>query len=69
MNRVALLGFQILVMVITLVAWHLLTTVPMSDGKPLVPPFFFSTPGDVFARIWKWFYEGTIWRHLWITLT
>ena len=40
----------------------------MSDGKPLVPPFFFSTPGDVIGRIVKWFAEGTIWRHLWITL-
>ena len=38
-------------------------------GKPLVPPFFFSTPVDVVARIIKWFAEGTIWRHLWITLT
>ncbi|MBZ0146595.1 MAG: ABC transporter permease, partial [Pseudorhodoplanes sp.] len=37
-------------------------------GKPLFPPFFFSTPVDVAARIMKWFSEGTIWRHLWITL-
>ncbi|MGD9922649.1 MAG: ABC transporter permease [Pseudorhodoplanes sp.] len=69
MNRLTLVGFQILVLVVTLLAWHLLTTVPMSDGKPLVPPFFFSTPRDVGERIFTWFYEGTIWRHLWITLT
>ena len=68
MNRLSLVGFQILILVITLVLWHVLTTIPMSDGKPLVPPFFFSTPSDVFARIVKWFAEGTIWRHLWITL-
>ena len=48
--------------------WHVLTTVPVG-GKPLVPPFFFSTPLDVAARVVKWFVEGTIWRHLWITLT
>ena len=45
----------------------MLTTIPVG-GKPLVPPFFFSTPVDVAARIVKWFAEGTIWRHLWITL-
>ena len=33
-----------------------------------MPPFFFSTPLDVATRIVKWFVEGTIWRHLWITL-
>ena len=69
MNRIFLVGCQVLVLVVTLLVWHLLTTVPMSDGKPLVPPFFFSTPSDVFWRIVKWFAEGTIWRHLWITLS
>jgi NitT/TauT family transport system permease protein len=69
MNRFFLIGQQLAVAVIAISAWHFLTTLPMDDGKPLVPPFFFSTPGDVFWRIVKWFYEGTIWRHLWITLT
>ena len=69
MNRFVLLTLQIGVAVVAIAAWHFLTTIPMADGRPLVPPFFFSTPGDVFTRIWTWFYEGTIWRHLWITLT
>ena len=69
MNRFLLIGLQLAVAVIAISAWHFLTTIPMDDGKPLVPPFFFSTPGDVFWRIVKWFYEGTIWRHLWITLS
>jgi NitT/TauT family transport system permease protein len=68
MNRVTLIALQVLVAVIALLIWHLLTTIPMSGGKPLFPPFFFSTPLDVLARIIKWFSEGTIWRHLWITL-
>src|SRR5262249_30880801 len=37
-------------------------------GVKLLPPFFFSTPIDVATRIVKWFVEGTIWKHLWITL-
>src|SRR5207237_5252695 len=62
-----LLVLQILVAVIAVLAWHLLTTVDVG-GIKLLPPFFFSTPTDVAARIVKWFVEGTIWRHLWITL-
>jgi NitT/TauT family transport system permease protein len=68
MNRATLILLQLLVAAIAILAWHLLTTIPVG-GKPLVPPFFFSTPLDVVARIHKWFSEGTIWRHLWITLT
>ena len=68
MNRVTLIALQVLVAIIALLIWHLLTTIPVSGGKPLFPPFFFSTPYDVVMRIVKWFSEGTIWRHLWITL-
>ena len=67
MNRVTLVALQLLVAVACILVWHLLTTIPVG-GKPLFPPFFFSTPLDVAARIVKWFSEGTIWRHLWITL-
>jgi NitT/TauT family transport system permease protein len=67
MNRVTLIALQLLVAVISILIWHLLTTIPVG-GKPLFPPFFFSTPVDIAARIMKWFSEGTIWRHLWITL-
>jgi NitT/TauT family transport system permease protein len=69
MNRMTLIVLQLLVAAIAILLWHFLTTVSMSGGKLLVPPFFFSTPLDVVARIHKWFSEGTIWRHLWITLT
>ncbi len=69
MNRLTLILLQLLIAAIAIAAWHVLTTIPVgAGGKPLVPPFFFSTPVDVAARIAKWFGEGTIWRHLWITL-
>jgi NitT/TauT family transport system permease protein len=67
MPRARLLTLQILVAVLAIAAWHVLTTVPIF-GKILLPPFFFSNPVDVGARIVKWFVEGSIWRHLWITL-
>jgi NitT/TauT family transport system permease protein len=67
MSRLKLIAFQVAVAAVSLVAWHLLTTIPV-NGKPLVPEFFFSNPVDVAARIVKWFTQGTIWRHLWVTL-
>jgi NitT/TauT family transport system permease protein len=67
MRRVQLLLLQILVAVIAIALWQLLTTTPIA-GRILLPPFFFSNPLEVGERIVKWFAEGTIWRHLWITL-
>ena len=67
MSRVNLLSLQVLIAVISMVAWYVLTTVPIG-GVTLLPPFFFSNPVDVAARVVKWFADGTIWKHLWITL-
>jgi len=67
MSRVTLIALQLLVAVLSLLAWHVLTTVPIG-GVTLLPPFFFSNPVDVAAQIVKWFAEGTIWKHLWVTL-
>jgi NitT/TauT family transport system permease protein len=67
MSRVSLTALQVLVGVIALLLWHLLSTYPVF-GVVLLPPFFFSNPVDVAQRIVKWFVEGTIWKHLWVTL-
>ncbi len=53
---------QVLVAIVAIGMWHVLT------ATNILPPFFFSTPADVFSRVVKWFADGTIWRHLWITL-
>src|SRR5438128_3903636 len=66
-SRPKLLALQLLVALAAVLLWQLFTTVPIG-GVKLLPPFFFSTPSDVAARIVKWFVEGTIWKHLWITL-
>ncbi|RAI39113.1 ABC transporter permease [Rhodoplanes roseus] len=68
MSRLTLLALQILVAVVVIGAWQVLTSVPIF-GTIVLPPFFFSRPWDVAARIVKWFADGTIWVHLWITLT
>ncbi len=67
MTRVVLLFLQLLVAVVAIGLWYVLTTVPIF-GTIVLPPFFFSTPLSVAARIVKWIAEGTIWRHLAVTL-
>jgi NitT/TauT family transport system permease protein len=67
MGRLRLLLLQILVGCAAIALWQIGSSVPI-EGTYLLPPFFFSTPLDVAARIAKWFVEGTVWRHLWITL-
>jgi NitT/TauT family transport system permease protein len=67
MSRPTLIILQLLVAVVLVLLWHVFTTVPI-NGVKLLPPFFFSTPSDVAARIGKWLVEGTIWHHLWVTL-
>jgi len=63
-----LLFLQVFVAVAVLAIWHIGATVPIG-GSYLLPEFFFSTPLDVFTRVFEMFYTGMIWRHLGITLT
>jgi NitT/TauT family transport system permease protein len=67
LSRPTLLLLQLLVAVVALGLWQFFATVPVF-GKMLLPPFFFSTPVDVFSQIVKWFSSGVIWKHLFITL-
>src|SRR3974390_1815852 len=68
MTRPVLLFAQVLVAVALIAIWQVGSSMPI-DGVYLLPKFFFSTPSDVFARVWKMFVGGTVWRHLGITLT
>jgi NitT/TauT family transport system permease protein len=67
MSRAKLFLLQAIVAVIAVALWHVLSTDEYL-GFTVLPPFFFSTPGDVAARIVRLFASGSIWRHLWVTL-
>jgi NitT/TauT family transport system permease protein len=67
MTRASLLVMQCAVAIAALAAWQIASTTTLV-GDPDTIAFFFSTPVDVVNRIWIWFSDGTIWRHLWITL-
>jgi NitT/TauT family transport system permease protein len=75
--RIGLLSLQLLVAVVAVGSWYVLTKYPicglsligrLDDCAMVLPPFFFSTPEKVAERIYQWFSQGTIWRHLGITL-
>ena len=67
MSRARLLLLQALVAVVLIGAWHVVSNYPVV-GEVKNIRFFFSTPGEVALRIWKFFYTGVIWKHLAITL-
>ena len=67
MKSVRLLFLQVLVAVVAIALWHVITTTAIV-ADPKTMKFFFSTPLDVFNRTVKVFVEGTIWKHLGITL-
>ena len=67
-SRTRLVALQALVAVVALGIWHVGSSVPIGGGY-FLPKFFFSTPVDVIARVWKMFATGLIWKHLWITLS
>src|SRR5947209_15331136 len=67
-NRGALLLIQIAIAAALIVVWYVGSSVPIG-GAYFLPKFFFSTPGEVLARIQKMFSSVSIWRHIYITLT
>src|SRR3977135_1528292 len=71
-GRLRLRAFQVLVLVLLLVIWHVLTSPtllpPMSFAEANQAAFFFGEPLKVFARLWRWFVSGEIYEHLWVTL-
>jgi len=67
-TRPVLLAWQVGVAAALLAIWHIGSSVPIF-GVYFMPKFFFSTPTDVLARVWKMFATGIVWKHLWITLT
>lgn len=65
-SRVALLAWQLGIAVALIALWHVATTTWLF-GDPKTVRFFFSTPAEVAARVWKMFATGEVWKHLWIT--
>jgi NitT/TauT family transport system permease protein len=57
-----ILAWQLLVGATFLILWQTLVSLEILDR------FFVSRPSDIGLRIAKWVFEGTLWRHLAVTL-
>jgi NitT/TauT family transport system permease protein len=64
--------WQLLLLVLIFAAWQVLTQPdllpPVVWDNPDRAAFFFGEPVKMFRAIWSWFTEGTIYKHLWVTL-
>src|SRR5438552_9373996 len=71
-GRLRLRAFQVLLLALLLVLWHVLTSPtllpPIYFAEANQAAFFFGEPIKVFARLWQWFASGEIYEHLWVTL-
>jgi NitT/TauT family transport system permease protein len=63
---------QVALLALIFVAWQVLTqpglVPPFVWENPDRAAFFFGEPVKMFQAIWAWFADGTIYRHLWVTL-
>jgi NitT/TauT family transport system permease protein len=58
----------VLVAVVIVALWHLASSTTLF-GNPKTVAFFFGDPLSVMRRIGAWIFDGSIWYHLWITLS
>src|SRR5262245_46515624 len=61
-SRASVLFAQIALGIVVLAVWQ------AGASAGLLDRFFFSRPSDIVARIGTWIANGTLWRHLFITL-
>lgn len=62
MHNGRVVASRIALAVVAVASWQLLVTLKLID------PFFFSRPSDIAARIGAWAINGSLWRHLLVTL-
>jgi NitT/TauT family transport system permease protein len=72
MSRAKLRILQALLLAAIFAVWQVLTqpglVPPFVWDNPDRAAFFFGQPVKMFQVIWAWFSDGTIYKHLWVTL-
>src|SRR5258708_12014935 len=67
-SRLRLRCFQVLVLALLIVLWHVLTSPtllpPIYFAEANQAAFFFGEPIQVFWRLWRWVASGAIYSHL-----
>ncbi|HLQ60764.1 MAG TPA: ABC transporter permease, partial [Candidatus Acidoferrales bacterium] len=64
----AVLAFQVAIFVAVVAVWQVGTAIKIGEDRTLVDPFFFSKPSLIKDRVLVWLGDGTIARHVGVTL-
>ena len=67
-RRLTILGLQVAIFVAVVAFWQIGSQLEVSEDHYLVDPFFFSRPSRIWARSLEWLLDGTIARHVFVTL-
>lgn len=68
-RRLLVLLVQLAIFAAVVALWEYGSTVKLSETRYLVDPFFFSRPSRILVRDLEWLRDGTIARHVVVTLT
>jgi NitT/TauT family transport system permease protein len=68
-RRLLVLAVQLAIFAAVVAIWEVGSRVRVSEDRFLVDPFFFSRPSRILARDLEWLRDGTIARHVLVTLT
>jgi NitT/TauT family transport system permease protein len=67
-RRLLILAVQLAIFVAVVAFWEVGSRIRISQDRFLVDPFFFSRPSRILARDLEWLREGTIAKHVVVTL-
>jgi NitT/TauT family transport system permease protein len=67
-RRLAIVLVQVAIFVAVIATWQVGSQLEVSSTKYLIDPFFFSRPSRIWARTLEWLQDGTIAKHVFITL-
>jgi NitT/TauT family transport system permease protein len=68
-RRLLILTVQLAIFAAVIAFWEVGSRVRLSEDRFLVDPFFFSRPSRILARDVEWMQDGTIARHVVVTLS
>ena len=61
-NPFTVLGLQVAIFVGVVLLWEI------GSRRHAIDPFFFSRPSEIWARDVQWVQDGTVWKHILVTL-
>jgi NitT/TauT family transport system permease protein len=71
LDRIRVIAWQVLILIVILAAWEILTRIPWFIKNTILDPFFVSRPSLIVLNLYKWTFgakSGYLWPHLFSTV-